>query len=528
MPSEKPSSQPGAGPQECERLGWKSWRAAQRLPALLCITLFCLSVDMVTLGVKTFSEFRSYRQVGYADGATILRLAEYTQTGHLYPDINQPPYYPTLYGPLGYLIMSVPYRFAVQHSYRPEQVLRLAVFCLFLASLALVFLISRRLTASTSAGLLAVLFALSGPQLLGLSVIQIRFDYLALTFALLGLWLCLGAERHWQLVPAAVCAGLALLCKQTFLAMPAAVGLWFLFRRRFLAALVWTLGVALTAMTGYAFFILREPLAWQHFAVLSHPLLDYRGALRIAERAGGEAKVLFAFFGAYFAWRYRDERGLLILLYGLAAFAMAAFTVLQAGGAINYFLEFWAVAAICAAPGLLELNRRLSATSPVVVALVALLLLNYFDSKLRIDVGEVLGDCHKVRQYAQGRAPWERFHAVLAGRRLFTFSADTTLWSRVPEVPDPFLNSTLERRGKWSSAPLVRNVENSVYDAILEDYTEDTQPYRGVTTLPAVRAAIARHYARACRFQDTEVSLPVQGSPELYGRLLEAGCVPDR
>jgi hypothetical protein len=491
---------------------------------LLWLVVSCLAVDVVALSAEVFSDFRSY-DVGHPDSATILRIAEYVHTGNLYPDINQPSYYPTLYGPLSYVIFSVPYRFAIHHSYPPESAIRLAVFGFFLGSIALVFLIARRLTVPINLALLGALFAASGPELRGWTL-QARPDMLALSFALLGIWLCLGSERSWQLAIAAVCGGLAFLCKQTFVAMPAAVFLWFLCRRRFIAALGWATGVACTVLTGYGFFILREPLAWQHFAALSHPVFEYRDGLFIVQDAMSEAKVPFFFLGAYFEWRHRHERAPLIILYGLTALFIGILTIPQVGGGINYFLEFWAISATLAAPGLVELNRQLRRSRPVITALVIVLLLYFFAPKLRNDIEAMRATYRDTRDYGQERAQWERFHSVLAGRRLLAFDSSIPLWSRVPEVPDPYLNSVLERSGTWSSAPIVGNVEAGAYEAIIEGADGDVDSYRGVILLPSVHAAIKHHYLRACGFQAYTVWLPIRGAPGLYNRLVQAGCVP--
>lgn len=499
-----------------------AWR---QLPVLLWLVVFCLSVDVVTLSVRMFADFRKYVDVGYPDSALILRIAEYVHTGNLYPDINQPPYYPTLYGPLGYVILSVPYRLAVHHSYSTTKALRLAVFGFFLGSVALVFLISRRLRAPINMALLGALFAASGIELHAW-LMQIRFDMLALSLALLGIWLCLGLEQRWQLALAAVCGGVAFLCKQTCVAMPAAVFLWFLCQRRFLTALWWVTGVAFTVITGYGFFILREPLAWQHFAALSRPIFEYREGLRIVLMAMSEAKVLFFFFGAYFAWRHRLEKAWLIMLYGLMALFVGLLTIPQVGGNVNYFLEFWVTSAILAAPGLVELNRRLRRTPVAVTVLLMVLSLNFFARKLRIDLVQVRDTYRETREYAQDRAQWERVRTVLAGRRLLAFEPSITLWSRVPEVPDPFLNSVLERSGTWSSAPIVRNVEAGIYEAIIDD--NDVPSFRAwKTLLPSVHAAIEHHYLRACEFEEYTVWLPIRGSADLYDRLVQAGCVVD-
>jgi hypothetical protein len=162
-------------------------------------------------------------------------------------------------------------------------------------------------------------------------------------------------------------------------------------------------------------------------------------------------------------------------------------------------------------------------TPAAITALVIVLLLYFFAPKLRSDVGGVRATYRETRDYAQRRAQWERCHAVLAGRRLLAFEPDITLWSRVPEIPDPFLNAVLEQSGTWSSAPIVRNIEGGVYEVIID---EDGDVYRGVQTLLSVHAAIKRHYLRVCQFEQYTIWLPIHAAPDLYDHLVQAGCVP--
>jgi hypothetical protein len=490
---------------------------------LLWLVIFCLSLDVLSLSMKLFTDFRNYRDVGYPDSAVILRVSEFVQTGHLYPAVTQPPYYPTLYSPLGYVIYSVPYRLAVHYSLNPDGAFRLTGLVFFLGSLVLVFFIIRRLGLPIQFGLLGVLFAASGTEL-RLWPMQARPDMMALCFALLGLWLCLGSERRWELTLAAIFAALALLCKQTFVAMPVAVFLWFLIRRRFMTAVCWAVGVASLVVTVYGFFIIREPLAWQHFAVLSRPIFEFRDGLRILLRAIFETKSVFFLFGAYFLLRRHVAKAHLIILYGLLAWIAAVLTLPQAGGAINYFFEFWAASAILAAPGLIELNRQLPRTPVGITGLLLVLMLFFFVPKLRNDVASIR-DSHQVNlDYARTQADWNQFHSALVGKRLLAFEPLITRWSRIPEVPDPFLAATLVRKGTWSSAPVVRNIDDGIYEAIV---SQDVDHYRGVTNPdPSFTEAIEQHYHPACNILEYTIWLPAQGSPGLYQHLVQAGCEP--
>ena len=46
------------------------------------------------------------------DSATLLIVREFVRTGHMYLGLHSPPYLVTLYGPLTYAFLSLPYRAA--------------------------------------------------------------------------------------------------------------------------------------------------------------------------------------------------------------------------------------------------------------------------------------------------------------------------------------------------------------------------------------------------------------------------------
>jgi hypothetical protein len=506
--------------------GLASPAAKRRFPYFALVIVLCLLVDLSALVATSFTDFRTYDDVAYPDSPTVLRISDFIRTGHLYPDVNRPPYLTTLYGPLPYIMLSLPFRWALHSHYDPVAVLRLCLLGFFLACNVLVFFISKRLTGSTRTALLSVLFALSAPDLCHWPM-RIRFDFVALTFALLSLWLSLRSERTRQIVIAGVCAGLAALCKQTFIAFPAAFFLWLLYRRHFLKAGSWVAAVCATVACGYGLMILREPLVLQHFAVLSRPVMAYRTGFAILLEALSQAKVIFFLFGAYLVWRGRDTRAVLIVIYALIAFLVGAATIPQIGGDINYFFEFWAVASLLASIGLLEVDRQLHRTSVMVTVLLALLSVYSLTPQFNADGAQFDRFNRERTHYPERKAQWDAVRQVLSGRRIFSYWPPVTLWSSVPEVPDPFLNSSLELSGTWDSAPIVRNVESEVYDAVVSDSDRLAQPgWRNQVTLPKLGKAVQEHYSPACRFNGGAliVMLPKRGEPDLYNRLLAAGC----
>jgi hypothetical protein len=105
-----------------------------------------------------------------------------------------------------------------------------------------------------------------------------------------------------------------------------------------------------------------------------------------------------------------------------------------------------------------------------------------------------------------------------------------TVLSMTPEIPDPFLNSTLELRGQWNSGPVVAEINAGVYDLIVIAKGEADAPkssgYRGIRYWDdGMWRALKRTYAPACVFQDMEIWLPNRGSGEILPRLSGIGCL---
>ena len=72
-----------------------------------------------------------------------------------------------------------------------------------------------------------------------------------------------------------------------------------------------------------------------------------------------------------------------------------------------------------------------------------------------------------MADYQVRKTQWESFVSTVSGRRLLSTYPDVTVLSMTPEIPDPFLNSTLELRGQWNSGPVVAEINTGVYDLVV-------------------------------------------------------------
>ena len=508
--------------------------ALRRQPLLVGFVVVLLLAGTLSITIDAAFGLTNFRDAGYPDSVNLLILRELVSSGHLYPDPDQPPYLVSVYGPLTYILLAIPYKVALVLGIDPQVMVRLVPLGAMYLCVFLVFLIGRRLSDSRRIAWLCALFAVSA---LPISAWMIRGDFLALGFALFSLLLLLRTPERPQIIGAAICAGMALLIKQTFLAAPVAVFCWLIYRRRFKAAALWGMCIALTVAGGYAVLWWREPLMLKHFAALRSPIFEYRGAFNLLGLALSEPIVPFAVIGGLLArWKGSPER-LLVLIYCVVAWLVAIATIPQVGGALNYFWEPFVLSAVLAGLGLYELQRKLYRTPILVTAMLLLLFLRSFFPMMRqeLNLSSLRDSYRSVRTYPERKAKWKSFISMVSGRKVLSTSPDVSIHGVAPEMPDPYLNALLERGGKWDPTPVIAHIEAGQYDLIVlaKGVADDKAGgYRGIRIWDdAMREALKKTYRLACAFEDIdvfqgmEVWLPNRGSDEILPRLASVGCI---
>lgn len=516
-----------------------SIRALRCNSLLVGLLLIVLLPGVLSVIVGTAIGLASCTDVGYPDSAILLRIGEFVKLGRLYPDINHPPYLVTIYGPLTYVLGGALYGMAQAAGIHPQLLLRLGAVSTLCFCILLVYLLGRRLSDSRVTALFCALFAASTLPLADWST-QLRGDFLALLCSLFALYLFLQGNKHGRLVGAAVCAGMAPLVKQTFLAVPIAVVIWLVYRRQYRGAASWAGTFAFVVGAGYTLAWWREPLMLQHIAALRNPILEYRQALDFILAAISQPVVPFAAVGGFCVfWKGAPEHRLL-LLYGALGWCMAALAVFHVGGNINYFWEPLFASSVLAGLGLNELRVKAHRT-PVSVTVALLLTVSWmFLPTLRGEVG-YLRQCYlRVRSYGTCKANWELFLSIVSGRKLLSTFPGVTFHSRAPEIPDPYLNSCLEIRGRWTSRPVAKQIGAGAYELVVIQVgqADNAIHYRGIRKWSDdMWFALRRAYEPVCVLEDMpsmtggvseslEVWLPRRGSAELFGKLSAMGCHP--
>jgi hypothetical protein len=491
-------------------------------------TVTVLAAGALCLAVGIGFGIANYRDVGYPDSADVLTVGELVHSGHLYPDFTRPPYLVTLYGPLTYLVPAAPYALAQTAGVTPQIFLRLAEVFALLVCLWLVYRVAHRLYRSRSVAWVSVLFAASAAAFASWTT-QIRGDLPAVAVSLFAIYLALRAERPSQTVTAAAAAGLALLTKQTFCAAAIAIVLWLLTLRRFKDAAVCAIVTCLTVAFGYAIVLWREPLGLKHLAAIAHPTLNPAGAGALLLEAALQPVTPFAVLGAVLVLRKASRGGLLVLFYCAAAWLVAILTILQAGANFNYFWEPLVCSALLAGPQFCELQHKTSRISRANLAIFATVLCGLLIPALLHDFYYLRRLPREIRAYQGGKAKWQSFAAAVSGKRLLSTFPDVAVLSSSPEMPDPFLNTLLERHGAWDPRPVIGAIDAGAYDLIVIGPNEAAAPrnYRGFPLWSeSIWKAVRRSYKPGCAFDEMEAWLPKASPGSLPQALLAIGCEP--
>jgi hypothetical protein len=352
---------------------------------------------------------------------------------------------------------------------------------------------------------------------------------MAAGFSLTSIYLFILSNRRFSRIGAAICAGFAVLVKQTYLAVPLAIICWYIYNRRYKDVALWTACFAVTVGAGYGILLWREPLMLQHIGAMRKPILDYHGALEIVLDAVSQPVAPFAALGGIVAFRNRTPDRLLLLIYWVVAWLMAILTIIQAGGNINYFWEPLMASAILAGPVLWELHREVKQAPLFVTAIIYVLLLRSFLPTVRNNLNIFGRNYQYVRNYHVWRAKWESFLRVVSGRRLLSTFPDVAIHSKTPEILDPFFIASLEIRGMWNSGPIIAQIDAAEYDLIIiqKGQAEKEDFYRAIPKWShRIWSAVKRRYTPVCMFEEMEIWLPWKGSNELFRDLLAIGCAP--
>jgi hypothetical protein len=507
----------------------------QHSPVLLALLVAYLLADITGVAMRTWQDLYEVGDSGYPDSANLFRIAQLAHGMELYPDLDKPPYLPTIYGPLFYTLMTIAYRMAEAFGFPLTVTLRLAVLLFFLLCMLLVFRLGKALTGAVGPAWLAVLLAGSGSFLSGWTV-QLRPDFMGLAFALFCVALCMHSHSRFTAPLAGLSAGVGLLCKQTFVAAPSACTLWLLWRRQYTKA-AQLAGVTLSVtLAGYAFFGWSEPAAWQHLKIFRSPLNDDVGAIHLLARAATRPSIPLFLLGFGLLWNQRACARGGLLIYVVMAWLIAALTARQIGANDNYFFEPLLASVPLSAVAVWRLHE-LRQRAPIWVTIGAALLLAPLMAGTWLNNLELMRTTSRESAVRSDRLQrWREFRAALEGKLVLSAFPETAVWSARPEFLDPYLNHVLERTERWSPAPILGDLRRQTYDVVM--LPMEMPQYRGLDLLSKpIQAAIERFYVPYCTWrgasrrtawgQGVMILVPKLERPghvALKHALVQAGC----
>ena len=211
---------------------------------------------------------------------------------------------------------------------------------------------------------------------------------------------------------------------------------------------------------------LREPLLFRHLSALSSPITDFRSGIELIGRALARPMLPLAVLGGFLALFRGTAESALLALYALTSWLIAFLTIPQIGGNVNYFWEPLLVSALLAGIGWRSLSGGIGQLAGWARVLLAAIVIGLCLPRTAVDLRSLRTSFKAASTLGERNARWASFSAELSGRRLLSTISAITALAKIPEVPDPFLNSALELGGKWSFAPIVFDVETWRFELI--------------------------------------------------------------
>jgi hypothetical protein len=485
------------------------------------LILICL-MSIPEYIVQGLSLFR-LDEAGYGDSYILYDVLQFQKTGRIYRNLAEPPFLPVQYSPLVYVLYSLPGRVASWEN--PFVAPRLTALAAFLACICLITSIVRVLFRSGMVWVWGLLLPFS-IRIIPLWILQLRGDFPGLALSLLAIRSLLSDSR-WAVPFAAVCAGLAVQVKFTFVAAASAGAAWLLVQRRWRDLARFLAVFAVASLGPFLLYSLREPAMISQMLSLSPGVRNVGGNLLLLNEVAGELVILLMLVGlASMEWR-ASAKETLLGFYLATSFMAAAVTAVQAGANKNYYWEPLFAAIPIAVLGILRL-RELAARNTALGPALAIFLFIYFlfpvstsayyEGIPTLKKGWVRSGDDEIRKLSQ----------VLAGSRIFSSFPRLALLDPNPPLTEPFLLSYLHRLGKVDLGPFTEPLRRNEYDVVI---TYDSPVYwRNVNQLdPELRRAIAGSYKPYCTFHQGLFHFPDGVDPAtsiLAGRLREIGCSP--
>ena len=500
-------------------------RIAERLLAGT-LALFFLANSLLLLSSQVPRLFL-LDEAGYGDSYVLYDVLHFQNTGEIYRDLSQPPYLPAQYSPLMYMLYSLSGNaVASENPFLGPRFIALAA---FLSCLAVVVSIVRVLVPVRYAWVWGLLLATSLISFRDWQnwIISVRGDLPGIVFGLLALRLLLARSRG-AVLPAGLCAGLALQFKITLVAALAAGFLWLLFQKRWRELAIFAAAGTLSSAGLYLFFWAREPRMLSQMTAIVPGIEDLPGSLKLSFKAIREPVALLALIALPPGGSRICQRWTLLFLFALISFAIAELAAIQAGANINYFFEALLALVPAAVLGILRLIHWARQRIGVAVFLSAVILFHLLPPTV-LDLYQALWLHNTGQEVERWNDQFRKARNVLGGQHIFSTVPRLALLDPAPVLTEPYLMSYMQRLGKFDPQPILDRIRSQEFDLVITASRRES--WRGVPHIaPDLRRAIEESYVPQCTILGALVQVPRArpGDDDLRRQLNRNGCAPLR
>jgi glycosyl transferase family 87 len=486
--------------------------------------LFCLANSLLMVNFQV-SRLFLLDEAGYGDSYILYDALHFQDTGVIYRDLSQPPYLPTQYSPLVYMLYSLPGRIGTFPN--PFIGPRLIAIAAFLLCVAVVISIVRTLVPARHAWLWGLLL---GTSIISMQdwVLQLRGDFSGIFFSLLAIRLLLARHHHASLF-AGLSAGFAMQFKITFLAALVAGSLWLLFRKRWRELAAFVAAGTLMFAVPYLLFWAREPRMPSQILALSPGIKDVRGCLKLISEAVKEPVVPLALAAFPLVVSVACPRWALLFLFASLSFLLSGIADVQVGGNINYFFEPLFALVPAAVLGVVILTQWARRRVGLAVFLSALVVIYLLPSNLPSNTQQLYRAVRSQGDFVKSRNDTFRIvQNVLQGRHIFTTVPRLAMMDPVPVLMEPLLLTYLQRLGKFDPQPIIERIRRNEFDLVITE--TPSRSWRGLVMSPDIHRAIEASYRPQCVVGNYLMHIPRSrsGDSGLLEELDRNRCVPIR
>jgi hypothetical protein len=438
-------------------------------------------------------------QIDYGEGLMLDGALRLHHSQPLYPDPFNFPVVLHVYGPVAYAATAAVLP-AGAASFPAGRILIL-ISSVVLSSLIGVIL--RRLTGSWWVGLSFGFLLLALPAF-RFWLYLLRADVIGVVFSTMGIVLYLSNEKRWYWsIPF---FGLALFCKYSLVAAPAAVFIHLLAQRKFKRGAALALGLGGASSLAFATLQAKTGGQFAFHMFSSHPdrysLLQF---VALSAVVWASAPVVTALAVWYVAKDFRSGERSFAPIY-FATSTVVSLTAGKLGSTTNHFIEWMVASCICAGMGysLLRANHSTKALPLTILLSVSALVGVVAQDRSSMQTSRELVGCygayHEVRNSPSTRVLSESLGPLLvAGKPIL--------------ISDPFEYGQFVKRNLWPNRE-VEELLNERYFGLIVMSHDPSQKARDSDIWPeSLLDAIARNYRTVDRFTCRDAGVMLEPVP---------------